>query len=57
VTLNTNTVTTCSSIPEPGSGPDPGGVDDAPEPGTIWLFCVGLLGLTLYAWHSRKRLA
>jgi hypothetical protein len=57
VTLDTNTVTTCSFIPEPGSGPDPGGVGDAPEPGTIWLFCVGLLGLTLYAWHSRKRLA
>ena len=57
VTLDTNAVTTCSSIPEPGTGPGPGDVGDVPEPGTVSLFCLGLLGLTLYAWQSRKRLA
>ena len=56
VTLDTNTISTCSAR-RPGPGPDPGGVGDVPEPGTISLFCGGLLALTLYAWQSRKRLA
>ena len=53
VTLNSNTISTCSA----GVGvPNPGAVGDVPEPGTVWLFCGGLLALTLYAWQSRKRL-
>lgn len=55
VTLDTNSLGTCSaSPPPPGTDPGPGPVGDAPEPGTVSLFCVGLLALTLYAWHSRK---
>jgi type VI secretion system secreted protein VgrG len=54
VTLDSNTISACSA----GVGvPDPGGVGDVPEPGTVWLFCGGLLALTLYSWQSRKRLA
>jgi type VI secretion system secreted protein VgrG len=41
-----------------GTEPAPGnGVAEVPEPGTVSLFCVGLLALTLYGWQSRKRLA
>jgi type VI secretion system secreted protein VgrG len=54
VTLDSNTISTCSA----GVGvSDPGGVGDVPEPGTLSLFCVGLLALTLLAWQSQKRLA
>jgi type VI secretion system secreted protein VgrG len=57
VTLDANTISTCSAVADfsdPGTEPGPGGVGDVPEPGTVSLFCVGLLALTLYAWHSRK---
>ena len=54
VTLDSNTISTCSA----GVGvPDPGGIQDVPEPGTLSLFCVGLLALTLLVWQSRRRLA
>ena len=55
VTLDTNSIGTCSaSVSQPEPGPGPGAVGDAPEPGTVGLFGVGLLALALYAWHSRK---
>jgi type VI secretion system secreted protein VgrG len=55
VTLDTNSIGTCgASVPPPGPGPGPGAVEDVPEPRTVGLFGVGLLALTLYAWHSRK---
>jgi hypothetical protein len=37
-------------------GTDPALAGEVPEPGTVSLFCLGLLTLTLYAWRSRKRL-
>ena len=57
VTLDTNSIGTCSAAPPPpgpGIDPGPGAVGDVPEPGTVSLFCLGLLALTLYAWHARK---
>ncbi len=34
-----------------------GDIQDVPEPGTVPLLFAGLLGLTLYGWRSRKRVA
>jgi hypothetical protein len=56
VTMDTSTVTTCIPVVEVPVVPGPEGPGDVPEPGTISLFCLGLLALTLYRWHSRKRL-
>ena len=54
VTLDGNVIGGCrAGVDVPG----PGGMTNAPEPGTVSLFCLGLLGLTLFAWLSRKRLA
>ena len=53
VTLDSNTISACRA--DVGVA-NPGAVGDVPEPGTVWLFCGGLLALTLYAWQSRKRL-
>jgi type VI secretion system secreted protein VgrG len=56
VTLDANTISTCSAVSDVPGGPGPA-VQEVPEPGTVSLFCVGLLALALYAWQSRKRLA
>ncbi len=45
-----------SAAGDPGTEPDPALVGDVPEPGTVSLFCLGLLTLTLYGWQTRKRL-
>jgi hypothetical protein len=45
-----------SAAGDPGTDPDPAFAEDIPEPGSVSLFCLGLLGLALYGWHTRKRL-
>lgn len=57
VTLDSNSITTCVPVVEVPGVPGSESPGEAPEPGTVSLFCVGLLALTLYRWHSRKRLA
>jgi type VI secretion system secreted protein VgrG len=42
---------------ETGGGYAGGGIQPIPEPGTVPLFCVGLLALILYGWQTRKRVA
>jgi hypothetical protein len=64
VTMDTNTISdTCSVGGDFGSGRSDfgsagfsaGGIQAIPEPGTIPLFCAGILALTLCGWQSRKR--
>jgi type VI secretion system secreted protein VgrG len=57
VTMIGNTVSDACPASDFGSASFAGSGSATPEPGTVPLFCVGLLALALYGWRSRKRVA
>ena len=60
VTMDTNTISDACGLADFGSAGFAGNgvpVNGVPEPGTVPLFCVGLLALSLYGWQLRKRVA